>query len=339
MIAPNFHQNRDRRHKPRFRFLRFLFLPSLTASVLLLTGALGQQAPPSAQPPSPASSALKPDPAALHLLNQALEQLDPEKLGWLQTRLRQQVYAQGLRFEADGRYLAGPDHRLHLELAVHLGGTDAALRVISDGSTVWDEVRIGKGDPSISKWDLKKVQEALHNPGTLPQTSSLFYRSQSFAGVVPLLQNIRDQMTIIKQEEAAWQNHPVLKLTAVWSANVSKTLVGQNNAWPPLVPRVCSLYLGKANPHWPYCVQWRGPTSPRAEDSLLMQMEFLDPQFLPAKEKPSADLSRQFTFSPGKTQVLDRTQDVTSFIAVLVRNQTPTPANSTPAPETSGIKR
>jgi hypothetical protein len=70
-----------------------------------------------------------------------------------------------------------------------------------------------------------------------------------------------------------------------------------------------------------------------------MQMEFLDPQFRSAKEKPSADLSRQFTFSPGKTKALDRTQDVTNFIALLVRNQTTTPANSSPAPAATAPPR
>src|SRR5262249_49488634 len=143
MIAPNFHQNRDTPCKQGFRFLRFLFLPSLTASALLLTGALGQQAPPSAHPSSPAAPTAKADPAAQRLLNQALEELDPKKLGWLETRLRQQGYAQGLSFEADGRYLAGPDHRLRLELTVHVGSTDAVLQIVSDGSTVWDQVQIG----------------------------------------------------------------------------------------------------------------------------------------------------------------------------------------------------
>jgi hypothetical protein len=332
MIAPNFHQNRDRPCKQRFRFLRFLFLPSLTASALLLTGALGQQAPAPPQPSSPAAPPAKADPAAERLLNQALEELDPKKLGWLETTLRQQVYAQGLSFEADGRYLAGPDHRLRLELAVHVGNTEAVVRIVSDGSTVWDEVKIGKGDSSISKWNLKKAQETLRNPGTLPQTSDLFYRSQSFAGVVPLLQNIRDQMTLIKQEETNWQNHQVFKLTGVWSANVRQALVSQNSSWPPLVPRICSLYLGKAIPHWLYCVQWRGPVSPRSEDSLLMQMEFLNPQF----KKPPADFNRQFTFHPGKANVMDRTQDITNFIDLLVRNQTKTPANKSTSPAASG---
>jgi hypothetical protein len=182
-------------------------------------------------------------------------------------------------------------------------------------------VHIGKGEHFISKWDLKKVQEVLNSPGSLPQIREQFYRSRAFAGVVPLLQNVRDQMTFIKQEEALWQKHKVIKLTAVWSAEVGKNLAPPGNLWPPLVPRVCRLYLGKDAPHWPYRLEWSGPASPRAEDSLLMEMEFLTPRFMAANEKLPPDYSRQFLFDPGKAKVLDRTQEVADFVTLQVRNQ------------------
>jgi hypothetical protein len=324
MIAPNFHQNRNSRRTRPLCWLRFLFLPSLTATALLLTGALGQQSPPSAQSPSPAPPP-KADPAAQKTLDQAIEQLDPAKLGWLDTKLRQQVYAPGLSFEAGGHYLAGPDHRLRLELTIHLGGTEGSLQVISDGSTVWEDVHIGKGEHFISRWDLKKVQETLNSPGALPQVREQFYRSRSFAGVVPLLQNIRDQMTLTRQEEAEWQKRKLLKLTAVWSADVRKNLAPQANTWPVLVPRVCQLYLEKSAPHWPYRLEWLGPASPRGDDSLLMQMEFLDPQIRAANQQPLPGYSQQFAFDPGKAKVLDRTREVTEFVAFQIRNQSKTP--------------
>lgn len=328
MVAPNFHQIRNTPRTPRFRLLRFLLLPSLTASALLLTGALGQQGPPATPSSAPAPPPPKADPAAERLLGQAIEQLDPQKLGWLETQLRQHVHAAGLSYDADGRYLAGPEHRLRLELAVHLGGSDGALQIVSDGQTVWEEVHIGKGEHFITKWDLKKVQEALNNPTTLPQIREQFYRSRSFAGVVPLLQNVRDQMTLIKQEDTEWQKHKVVLLTAVWSAEVRKSLTPKDNSWPPFVPRVCRLYLGKTAPHWPYRLEWLGPTAPRADDSLLMQMDFLNPRFK-ASEKPSAEGGRLFTFDPGKAKVLDKTQEITEFVAAQVRNQIKIPAKTT----------
>jgi hypothetical protein len=296
-------------------------LPSLTATALLLTGALAQQVPPTASPPAPAQPPPKADPAAERVLNQAIDLLNPKQPGWLETKLRQRVHAQGLSFDADGRYLSGPDQRLRLELTVHLGSALGVLLITSDGSTVWEQVQIGKGERFISKWDLTKVQELLNAPGSLPQVREQFYRSRAFAGVVPLLQNIRDQMTFIKQEEAVWQNHNVINLTAVWSANVSKNVAPQSNLWPPLAPRMCRLYLGKDAPHWPYRLEWLGPASPRAEDSMLMEMEFLTPRFTAASDKLPPDYSRQFTFDPGKAKVLDRTQEVTEFVTLQIRNQ------------------
>src|SRR5207248_10439114 len=117
------------------------------------------------------------------------------------------------------RYPARPHHRFHLELTIHRGNADGALHVISDGSTVWEDVSIGKGEHFVSKWDLGKVQQTFTTQGASPQFIEQFYRSRAFAGVLPLLQNIRSQMTFHKQpEEAEWQKHKVFKLSAVWSA-------------------------------------------------------------------------------------------------------------------------
>jgi hypothetical protein len=321
MVAPNFRQIRNSPRKPGFCLLKFLLLPSLTATALLLTGALGQQVPPAAQSPAPAAPAPKADPAAERVIREAIDELDPNKLGWLETKLQQQVYAAGFSFKADGRYLSGPDHRLRLDLTVHVGGTDGVLHIISDGSTVWEEVYVGKGEHFISSWDLKKVQEKLHNPATLPQIAEQFYRSRSFAGVLPLLQNIRDQMTFIKQEEAEWQKHKVVKLTAVWSADVRKKWTPQDGSWPPLLPRSCRLYLGKTAPHWPYRLEWFGPNAPQGEDSLLMEMEFLNPQITSATEKAPLRYRGLFTFDPGKAKVVDRTKQISDLVALQVQNQ------------------
>ena len=181
MVPPNFRQIRNSPCKPGFRLFKFLLLPSLTATAVLLTGALGQQAPPTAQSPASAAPAPKADPAAERIIREAIDGLDPKRLGWLEIKLQQEVYATGFSFKADGRYLSGPDHRLRLELTVHVGGTDGVLHIISDGSTVWEEVYVGKGEHFISKWDLKRIQEKLTNPGTLPQIAEQFYRSRSFA--------------------------------------------------------------------------------------------------------------------------------------------------------------
>jgi len=62
MIGPNFHQIPNSLPNPRFRILRFLLLPSLTATAVLLSGALAQQ--PSSSQPSSAAIPAKSDPTA-----------------------------------------------------------------------------------------------------------------------------------------------------------------------------------------------------------------------------------------------------------------------------------
>jgi hypothetical protein len=155
---------------------------------------------------------------------------------------------------------------------------------------------------------------------------------------MPLLQNVRDQMTLIKQEEAECHKQKVLKLTGVWSAEVRATLAGERDAWPPLVPRVCRLYLGTARPHWPYRLEWLGPASPGGEDSLLIQIEFLNPHCRLAGEQPPAGYRRRFTFNPGKAKVLDRTQEVIDSVVFQIRNQTKAPAKGTDLPGAGGAQ-
>jgi hypothetical protein len=321
-------------------------LPILAASALLLTGALAQQTP-QTKPPAPSTTAPakptppptppppKEDPKAKETLAKAIDELDPRKLGWLETKFWQQVDTNGFSFQADGHYRAGPKDRMRLDLLVHLGGTDGQSIVVSDGATVWSSLRVGKDAPVMSKYDLKKVQDLLNSPGTLPQFSEDFFKGQSFRGVAPLLQNMRQQMTFTKQESERWNQHEVFKLKGEWNPEISKMLAPPPNPWPPSMPRFCYLYLDKNAPHWPYRVEWWGPPAYRAEDKVLMQMEFRDPKFLKADAKPPESLAQAFTFDPGKTEVADRTKEMTEHLTLMRNRQSaPRPATGgTPSPK------
>src|SRR5262249_530909 len=173
----------------------------------------------------------------------------------------QQVDTWGLSFKADGRYQSGPDHRVRLELNVHLGGMDGQSLLVSDGSTVWNSVRVGKDDPVITRYDLTKIKEPLNSPGTMPQPGADFFKGQAFQGVIPLLQNLRQQMVFTKLESDRLNKHDVLKLTGVWTAEISKQLAPPPNPWQPYFPRTCTLYLDRNAPHWPYQLEWWGPVA------------------------------------------------------------------------------
>jgi hypothetical protein len=312
----------------RFRFLPYLGLPILLGWALWLTGALAQQTPPVKQPAqvspkadtksdskarttptAPQPPPPKADPKADEALKKAIELLDPRKLGWLDTTVTQEVNTWGLSFKADGRYRSGPDHRVRLELNVHLAGMDGQSLLISDGATVWTSTRIGADDPVVTRYDLKKIKELLNSPGTMPQFGDDFYKSQAFQGVLPLLQSLRQQMVFTKLENDSLNKREVLKLTGVWSQQISSQLAPPSNPWPPFIPRTCTLYLDKNAPHWPFQLDWWGPITVKGEDKLLMKMEFHKPQIYAGAKQPE-QFAQAFTFDPGKSKPIDRTKDL-----------------------------
>jgi hypothetical protein len=314
---------------PRFRFHRYLGLPILAGFALALTGALAQQAVPTnqaAQPTKPATNAApqtpaapppKADPAAVEALAKAVEQLDAGKLGWLDTTMWQKVDTNGLSFQSEGRYFSGPGHLLRLDLKVKLAGMEGRQLTVCDGATLWQAKWIGKDEPTIRKFDLKKVQDILNSPGTSAQLSDEFYKSQALQGVLPLLQTLKTQMVFTKLEPAHWKNHDVVKLTGEWLPERSKQLAPAGKAWPLFVPKTCTLYLGKATPYWPYRVEWWGPGEQNGEDQLLLQMEFREPKVYKADAQPPAQFANQFAFHPGNAQVIDQTEEITKGLRLL----------------------
>jgi hypothetical protein len=250
---------------------------------------------------APAPPPPKPDAAATKVLTDALDQLDPKKVAWLETTIWQQADVQGLTFQTEGKYQSGPDHRLHLDLRVQLGDTLGQLGVVSDGKMVWEEMSAGK-NTLRTKLDISKVLEVLPGSGETERLRHDFLLSQSFFGVGPLLQTIKERMTVTQQEKVQRGGKDMIKLTAIWSdANPPS---GQ---WPPYIARQCELFLGSAGPAntlWPYRLEWWGPT--RAGDGLLLQMEFRDPKL--NQPLPADKVAQVFHFDPGKAEVVDKTK-------------------------------
>jgi hypothetical protein len=322
----------------RFRSFVLLQLPLLTIAALLITGALGQQNSPTSQAspaggnaPKTASPAPPPkaDPNATAALNKAIDALDSKKLGYVETKLWEQVDTMGLSFQATGTYLSAPKERLRLEMKVRLGNTDSKLVAVSDGTWVWNEIQLGNDKPVFQKYDLREVQKNLNAPGTLPNIVEDFYRSQSFRGVAPLLQTLSKEMTFTKFETTTWNSKPVYKLTAAWSPEMSKSMTRPGQPWPLFTPRTCYIYLARESnnpPYWPHRLEWWGPGLRQGEDALLMQMEFRDPKISPPDKPMPGDYAAAFAFNPGKAEVADVTGMLVESIKA-ARNQ---PAPSRP---------
>ena len=271
-------------------------LPPLGGCILWLAGAFGQQPAPPAPPAERQTPAPKADPEGTGLLKQAIQELDPSKHPWLETAIWQQVDLQGLTFQAEGRYLTAPDHRVRLELQVRLGGTTGKLTVVSDGSTLWESTQIGHAEPRVQPTDLTKALETMTRPPAKEQAGEAFLQARSLRGVAPLLQNIQAQMTVTRKERVQRHGQDLFKLTAVWSEDTAKMIVPPNAPWPTLLPRQCRLYLDPKPPHWPHRLEWWGPIAPRSEDVLLLQMEFR--HYKLDRELSKEQCAREFTFKP-----------------------------------------
>jgi hypothetical protein len=137
-----------------------------------------------------------------------------------------------------------------------------------------------------------------------------FYKSQAFQGVLPLVQNLRQQMVFSKLENDRLNQHDVLKLTGVWTPEISKQLSPPSNPWQPFVPRTCTLYLDRNEPYWPHRLEWWGPVTFKGEDKLLMRMEFRNPRIYKADVKPPEQFAQAFSFDPGKIKPIDRTKEM-----------------------------
>jgi hypothetical protein len=290
-----------------FRFLGLLGLPVLTGLAFFLSSAPGQQPgqpAPAAPTPPPAPKA---DAKAAQALQNAIDRLDAKKVAWLEATLWQHLASQGLAFDAQGDYLSGPDHRLRLNLKVRAGGTTGEMNVVCDGTYLWTAMS-GTGQPrTVTKWNLKEVQQSLDHPNMVPQLRDAFYQSQCFQGIVPVLDNLRQQMVMTRQENIQWQGHDVLQLTAAWNAEITKELLPASGVWQVLVPRECRLLLD-AKTYWPYRLEWWGPIMPRGPDVLIMETEYRNPHITNAGDKPPEAYAKAFVFDPGKDKVTDETQ-------------------------------
>jgi len=296
------------------RWYRSLLLPMVVGVGIIVAGAMGQQTAPPTQPApgtKPATSpkppaAPTPDPAGIKILDEALK---AKRLDWVQTTLWQQMDVQGLTFQAEGTYLSAPDNRLHLNLIVHVGDTTGKLESICDGTTLWETMQVGDGERTITKKvRLKDVLDSVNKPGMAKEMHDEFLESQAFYGVLPLLKSIHQRMVVIKKEAVKWHGFDVILLTADWALDSLRMITDDGKRpWPSAMPRQCRLYLD-AKTHWPHRIEWLGAVPGKAEDGVVLQMEFRDPKH----ETLSADVcKREFSFDPGKTKVpsqVDRTE-------------------------------
>jgi hypothetical protein len=272
-------------------YSRFLVLPVVAGSTLLLMGSLGTVHPSGTSRPEQhlevvsvalsaqlaQSAPAAPDAQAGATFEKALAPLDPSRLAWLETKLWQQMHTENITCEAEGRFLSGPGHRFRLDLTTRHGATAGTIQVVSDGSTLWRATRTGKGKwTRTSRVRLKDVLPLLNRPDTSPVARDEFYQDQGCGGLPTLLPSLRQRVDWVRKEAVRRNDRLFVKLSGTWAPAVAAALAPADKPWPPHLPRQCRLYLDPGT-SWPHRLEWWGPDPGRGDDVLLVEMEFRDP--------------------------------------------------------------
>jgi hypothetical protein len=290
-------------------YFRWFLLPASLGSVLLVTGAnVWKGTPPSPADPPALPPQAPPDPEAVRLLDQALAALAPERVRWAEAAVWQRVSVRGLAYEAEGRYLLGPDHRLRLDLRTRVGRAEGELRVVCDGATLWQATRLSGGPwANVRRLDVNEVRALLDSPGVGPEAREQFLQAQGLAGPHPLLQGLRQRLTWVRKEAVRRNGRAWHKLTGTWSEEAAREWAPPGQPWPEGLPRQCRLYLDPQT-LWPGRLEWWGPDRPRVGEVALLQMEFRDPVL--NRALTAAECAREFAFDAGAAPVSDRTREV-----------------------------
>lgn len=279
-------------------------------SILLVAGATNWPSTPAAPAAAapPLATVTHADPEATRILDGALAALAPERIAWLETTLWQRVNVQGLAYEADGRYLTGPGHRVRLEMKTRTGSGEGRVLIISDGATLWQAHRF-TGDQwnMVTRVDLKEILTTLAGPGMLPGLRDEFFQDQSFTGILPLLQGLRQQMVWGPKETVRRGNHEWIKLTGSWLPEMACAFAPPGQPWPAGLPRQCRLYLDPRT-LWPHRVEWWGADAPRVGDVALVQMEFRNPVL--NRVLTAERCAAEFTFDTRGVGMTDQTREV-----------------------------
>jgi hypothetical protein len=318
---------------------RFLLMLPVAGGVLLLLGSLGLVHPLGASraeradslPAAPPSQTVlptdtPPDAEATQVFERALAAHDPAKVTWAEMNLWQQVNVQGLIFEAQGHYLSAPGQRWRLDLQTRRGNTDGTLQVVSDGTTLWQVLRVGTGNwVSYSRVNLPDVLAFLDSPETAPQVGDEFFLNQARGGILTLLPRLRYRMNWVRKETVRRNGRVLLKLAGTWTPAEAVALSRSGTTWPNGLPRQCRLYLDP-DTLWPYRLEWWGPQPARRDDSLLVQLEFRDPVL--NRAPPAEQVARAFQPDVNPIQVPDATALVLGQLEARARSLARAPAIS-----------
>jgi hypothetical protein len=248
-----------------------LLLPVLCVAILVLGGALDQKPVDGRQPAVPAASrATVNDPKALALLDQAMDALSPQRIPWMEATVWQQVRCDDFTYQACGRVLTAPGDRSRFDVNVKVGKTQGEMRLVCDGQTLWQSIRLGSDTPAVTHWDLPA------GSAEMVQARAQLLHEEGFGGLAALLGCLRRGLQNAQCQRQIWKGHEVMVIGGVWPLNTARLAGMPDFCRPRLQARLCRVFLD-AQTLWLDRLEWWGSEKPSQQNSLLVQTEFRDP--------------------------------------------------------------
>jgi hypothetical protein len=269
-----------------------VLVPLLIGLPLFATGALRR--PPVAPLPSfidgPFSLPPEYGTTPADWLNRALERLSPDRVTWLETRIRQRRLTGAIPFESEGKLLLGPDHCARLELTVQTGAMSGRWLVVSDGHAYAHVSQVASDTPTVTSGLLAPLPQP---DQPTPRSRTELLRDLGCGGPLLLLQDVRSRLQDLVGQTGRYHGQPVLRIHGRLS------LAGAVGAQPKTADAAdfCYLYLD-ARTLWPSRVEWWG-ASRKEERRLLLEIEFQGQQL--NRPLSHEECVRAFTYRPEST--------------------------------------
>jgi hypothetical protein len=276
------------------RYQVFL-LPALAAAILASLGAFSLRPASVRQLPPPVSPAGA-DPAALALLDRAIDAVSPDRVAWLEAAVWQQARCDDFTYQACGRLLIAPGDRSRYDMNVRVGHTKGEMRMVSDGKTLWQSIRVGDDPATIAQWDLPVANDGTTTSTQLTQARLQFLQEHGFAGLAPLLRSLRQCLHNAHCQQQTWKGNEVYVISGVWPVNTAAFAAMPDLPKPRFQPRLCAIYLD-ARTLWLHRLEWWGSEMPNQPNSLLVQTEFRNPVI--NRPLPPQQCALEFTINLG----------------------------------------
>ncbi len=198
----------------------------------------------------------QPATTAERLIDDAISQI--AKLDSVAADFVQTVEMLNQRFTIKGRYLKAPDWRIYLQLTV-AGADDTKITMLQvcDGETLWDFQKV-LDSRVFTRLAINPILKRLASPDLDQKTKDMTITKMGFAGPESLLVGLRKyyKFDSTEKEENLADGPAVWVLRGTWSR--ASSLLGPDarplsprGVFPPYIPGVATLYLGKAD-YWPY---------------------------------------------------------------------------------------